>query len=145
MKTTDLYDPINDAPFARFEAYGDNYSGTPVRYDMQSDKYNSSEQILVAILQLAEPTADGDDYAKLALRSEQLRREYGRNAQRAGRAELDDGVGLDWVSVTYVEDREAGSGNTFKWYDVDYKTDVLDGETIGDGVLGEYDANQPIF
>jgi hypothetical protein len=143
MKTADLYDPINDAPFAKFEACGDNYRGIPVHYEVLDDKYKSATQMLVVTLKLDKPTADGDEHAKIALRSDQLRREYGRKALRAGRADLDDGLACDWVSVTYVEDREIGSGNTFKWYDVDYKADVLDGEAIGDGEF--VDADQPVF
>jgi hypothetical protein len=145
VKTTDLYDPINDAPFAKFEDPGDNYRGTPVRYETQNDKYNNSEQVLVATFRLAKPTAGGDDYAKLVLRSEQLRREYGRQTHRAGRADFDDGLGRDQASVTYVEHREtSGGGSTFKWYEVEYKADVGDVEVIGDVFIGS-DAGQPVF
>ncbi|BCO35497.1 hypothetical protein BMW24_023000 [Mycobacterium heckeshornense] len=135
MKLDELYDPIADAPFARFPTPGDSYHGTLVAFDMRPDRF-SNQEIPTATLRLSEPTEDGDEYVHVSLRSAALRREFGRAAHRAGRVDIDDGLGRDHIRITYIEDRESAGGNTFKVYRVEY-TAVGSAAPIGAAELGE--------
>ena len=101
MNLSELCDPIEDAPVAKFDNPGDTFSGIIVKFERQNDKY-VSEQIPVITLQLDKPTADGDEYAVVRARNTQMRRVIGRAAKRAGAT--DEAIG-NWLSVTFVEER----------------------------------------
>ena len=143
MNLGNLYDPVDQAPVAKFDKPGDTLSGVIVKSEWQHDKYGS-EQIPAITLRLDKPTADGDEHAVIFARSKQMQREIGKKAQRAGAT--DEEIG-NWLSVTYVEDRECSNGE-MKWYAAEYKLANPSDEDgpLGRGLLGDSDTgDEPDF
>jgi hypothetical protein len=129
VNISELYDPINAAPSAKFDNPGDTYSGTIVDVGRRDDKH-SLTQIPAFTLQLDKPTADGDDYVVILARSALMQSAIGKKARHAGRTTFEPG---DWMSVTFVENREpTGGGNPYKLYHADYKL----GNNPDDGPIG---------
>jgi hypothetical protein len=149
MSLAELYDPIDNAPVTQFDDPGDAYSGAIVKWEWADDKYAAPKKIPAITLQLDKPTADGDDYAVIRARSEQMQRVIGTAAKRAGATDQEIG---NWLSVTFVEERETGSGTSFKFYEAEYKLADPpngdgplddDGSPLGTGELGDADDEPP--
>ena len=148
MSLAELYHPIDNAPVTQFDDPGDAYSGAIVKWEW-ADKYAAPKKIPAITLQLDKPTADGDDYAVIRARSEQMQRVIGKAAKRAGATDQEIG---NWLSVTFVEERETGSGTPFKFYEAEYKLADPpngdgplddDGSPLGTGELGDADDAPP--
>ena len=82
MSLAELYDPIDNAPVTQFDDPGDAYSGAIVKWEWADDKYAAPKKIPAITLQLDKPTADGDDYAVIRARSEQMQRVIGEFVER---------------------------------------------------------------
>jgi hypothetical protein len=136
MNLSELYDPIDSAPVAQFDDPGDAYSGAIVKWEWVDDKYAAPKKIPAITLRLDKPTAEGDEYAVIRARSDQMQRVIGRAAKRAGATDQEIG---NWLRVTFVEERETGSGASFKYYEAEYKLadpPTGDGPPDDDGSLG---------
>ena len=117
MDITDLYDEIDDAPVLKFDKPPITHSGTVVKAERVDDKY-APDQIPAFTLRLDKPTDDGDKCGVILRRSELMQRMIGKAVRRTGRSTVEVG---DWLSVTFVEQRESSGGDNYKFYEVEYR------------------------
>jgi hypothetical protein len=129
MDTSEFYDPLGDAPAAAFADVGDRFTGLVAKAEWADDKYGT-DKVPAITLHLDKPLED-DEYVRVFVRSKQMQRALGRAVRHCGRTSVTEG---DWISVEYVEEAESTSGNSYKVYDVEYRTGEDSSEpSIGTG------------